>query len=229
MIEPFTGTVVREQDFVDPVTKAENRYRNANRAKQQLFMYSRSNEWDWFLTWTFDPRKVKSRYDYDECYKRIENWIKSQRKKYAKELKYLIVPEMHKDGAWHFHGLLADCGNIRFSDSGLFDKKGRKIFNLSGFRSGWTTATQVGSAEKASAYLMKYATKDMLCSLEGKHRYLRSRNLAEPSQYTTFCENEKEFNDYLSIYCDSVGKKVAHVKKTQAENVFTQVTYIELN
>lgn len=229
MVEPFDGAVVREVDNFDDdeQRKIDNALRNANRAKQKIYTYSRSNMWDWFVTWTFDPAKV-DRYDYQLCYNKMRKWIGRQQQKYARDLRYLIIPEMHKDGAWHYHGLLADCGDINFRVSGLVDKSGNDIYNLGGFRSGWTTATRVRDSHKASAYLCKYVTKDMLGKLVGKHRYLRSNNLAEPDEYLFFCDNDADYQDFLQKYCDSVGKKIAHVSHTRAKDLYTQVEYIEL-
>lgn len=30
------------------------------------------------------------------------------------------MPERHKNGAWHFHGLLTNCDNLKTVDSGKF-------------------------------------------------------------------------------------------------------------
>ena len=38
------------------------------RAKQKIYDLSRANEWEYFVTLTFDPNKVH-RYDYTDCVK----------------------------------------------------------------------------------------------------------------------------------------------------------------
>ena len=51
---------------------------------------------------------------------------------------------MHSVGkAWHFHGLLANCDNLTFNDSGHIDKRGRIIYNLTNYKLGFSTATKV--------------------------------------------------------------------------------------
>ena len=70
-----------------------------------VYNYSLANDWDWFVTLTFDPQKV-DRYNYSDCAKKLKNFIDVTRRK-CPGLKYLFVPELHKDGAFHFHGLIA--------------------------------------------------------------------------------------------------------------------------
>lgn len=117
---------------------------SANRAISTVYSYARGNVWDWFITLTFDKEKI-DRYNYSECSKKMRTWLNNLRKKYAPDLKYLIVPEEHKGSnseckclecdtvyrnnmnccpeckstnkvyAWHFHGLLSNTGLIKFN------------------------------------------------------------------------------------------------------------------
>ena len=43
---------------------------NANRAKNKVYEYSRSYDWEYFVTWTFSDKYV-NRFDYDECSKKL--------------------------------------------------------------------------------------------------------------------------------------------------------------
>lgn len=114
-----------------------------NRTKNMIYSYARGNVWEWFITLTFNGEKV-DRYDYNQCSKKLRQWLNNIRKKYALELKYLVIPEQHtgmnssckcgscgevyvnrlkecpicksKDKlyAWHFHGLFSNCGKMKF-------------------------------------------------------------------------------------------------------------------
>ena len=81
---------------------------STNRAKSMVYNYARANEWEYFITMTFDKVKI-DRYNYDACSKAIRKWLNNIRNNYAPNLKYIIVPEQHllRNGdtqrAWHFH------------------------------------------------------------------------------------------------------------------------------
>lgn len=144
------------------------------RAKQTIYHLARSNVWEWFVTLTLDQRKI-DRYDYDEIAKKVRKWFNNLRRK-APDLYFLIVPERHKDGAWHFHGLLGACSGLVFDFSGKHDNTGRPIYNLSDWSYGWSTATEVSSTDCVRSYVTKYITKDMCDATKGRHRYWVSNN-----------------------------------------------------
>src|SRR5690606_10827465 len=77
------------------------------RSRRTIFDYALCNDFDLFVTFTFDPRKV-NRYDMAATYVKMQSWLaRHQRKQLEKQdtFRYIIVPEKHKDGAIHFHAL----------------------------------------------------------------------------------------------------------------------------
>ena len=108
-------------------------YQNENRSKQQeedckrisikqtknrVYDIARANQWEWFITLTFD-RKKKDSSDYDTIVKSLTQFLNDLRKRKCPDLKYLIVPELHANGKhYHFHGVLANCDGLQFSYSG---------------------------------------------------------------------------------------------------------------
>lgn len=168
----------------DIIKQNENKLRSinnsANRSKNKVYEYARANEWEYFITLTFDPKKVDST-NYDLVVKKTSQWFKDRRKRQAPDLKYIIVPELHADGKkWHFHALIANVGNIKFNDSSKKDLKGRKILNIGNYKLGWSTATAITDTKKASNYLSKYLTKELANKIIGKKRYWNSKNLNLP-------------------------------------------------
>ena len=145
-----------------------NLKRSMRRTKQSIFDISRSNSWDWFLTFTFSKEKV-DRYDYQAVSKKMSNWF-IQIKRKCPEMKYLVVPEYHKDGAWHFHGLFANIDELEIVDSGK-RWSGKKVYNINNFKLGFTTATKVQDSSKASSYITKYTTKDLCRHTKGRKRF----------------------------------------------------------
>lgn len=161
------------------------------RTRKKVYDYARSNDWDWFVTLTFDKNKV-DRYSYDDCVKKLSSWLKVIGRRNS-GMWYLVVPERHKDGAWHFHGLFGGLSESELVWSGRYvirkvkgDKRVKfvrskdKIYQLGKYRLGWSTATIVKNKDKVTGYITKYITKDMMEGLPSRKRYWVSRNLQLP-------------------------------------------------
>lgn len=180
---PFTGELTVEDIFTEDVDEELRYYMSVlssyRRTRKMIFDLCMSNLWEYFVTFTFAEDKV-DRYDYEECSKKMANWINNVKKKFAPDIKYVVVPEQHKDGAWHFHGVFANLGNMTFLDSGRKDKKGKVIYNLYEYKFGFTTATYITDNMATCLYIQKYITKDLCGNLYNKKRYWCSRNLDKP-------------------------------------------------
>lgn len=149
-----------------------------SRTVSRVYHLARSNVWDWFFTLTFDPAKVDS-FDYGACTKKLSQWLKDMRK-LSPELRYLVVPEKHKSGRFHFHGLFAGCDGISFRESGHCTKDGDvMIYNIGNYHLGFSTATKIKDNSRVVKYISKYITKDLCAVTSGKKRYWASRNLAD--------------------------------------------------
>ena len=83
--------------------------RSKRRSKSKVFNMAILNDWDYFITLTFSKDKVEDRYNLEDLKKRTLEYLKNQSKKHG--IKYIIVPELHKDGALHWHGLIRDSNN----------------------------------------------------------------------------------------------------------------------
>ena len=132
-----------------------------NQTKNRIYKIARSNEWEWFITITFDRNKTDSS-EYDIVTKRLQIFLENLRKRKCPNLKYLIVPELHADGEhYHFHGLLSNCDGLQFRYSGKNDhKSGKPIFNIVNWKWGFSTATRVEDTNRVSSYITKYITKE---------------------------------------------------------------------
>lgn len=190
------------------------------RAKNNLYYIARSNTWDWFVTLTLDSKKI-DRYNYDECSKKIRKWFNHLKERKATVMYYLIVPEMHKDGAWHFHGLIGGADGLTFVDSGKRDEKGRVIYNFEDWKFGFSTATAVEDTERVSSYICKYITKDLCDATEGRQRYWVSKNCARaPISKDLVPEND------MKNYIYGLYDKMTYKKRVQTE--FMDIDYYEI-
>lgn len=182
---------VKQRDFSSDSSSVQHdgssverkKLENQSRRKQKIYDLARSNSFDWFVTLTFDPDRV-DRFDYDSCSSALYSFTHLLAKKGG--FRWIIVPEQHKNGAYHFHGLIG--GDLSLSralhpDSGLplSDRSGRAIYNVTDYQAGFTTATAITDQARAASYLTKYLTKSIQVP-RGKKGYWASRNLLKPSE-----------------------------------------------
>lgn len=135
--------------------KAEDVERSMRRARAKVRRLALANDFRWFVTLTLDPAKI-DRYEAGEVVRKMSQWCSNQVKR--KGLRYVLVPERHKDGAIHFHGFFNDA--LEAVASGHRSKSGQMIYNLPGWTLGFTAAIEVyGDYAGAVAYVCKYIGK----------------------------------------------------------------------
>lgn len=157
----------------------ESLQRSVRRSRMAISDYVRCNEFDLFVTFTFDPKKV-DRYDLLSTYLKMQRWLGNQGRKYE-DFRYIIVPERHIDGAIHFHALIYGYGGTLKKTHVIQNNK--RVYNITGFRFGFTNAQYLDEdIAKTTAYLCKYITKDMVL-ISNRRRYWCSRNLMKPISY----------------------------------------------
>lgn len=185
-----------------------------SRARKTVLELALCNPWDWFCTFTLDKEKY-NRYDLEKFHKDFTQWIRDRRKKTGAPIRFLLVPELHQDGAWHIHGLmhavpdLVSFDYLRAELGWRVPGKliGRDYFCWMGFHQkfGFCSLGAVRDPVAVSHYIAKYVTKSMEDSGVdvGKHLYFPSRGLNrsvlhsqlfEPSpELAAFCTQKYEF------------------------------------
>lgn len=182
-----------------------------SRTVQKIYDCARQCEWKYFITLTFAP-DVVDRYDFSACMKKACKWFNNQRVRRAPDLQYLIVPEQHKDGAWHVHGLIAQCDGVSLFDSGHKTSDGRSIFNLGDWGYGYDYIVEVLDTKKISGYITKYITKELCAVTEGKRRYYSSRNIPKPVE-TEFLVEGNQKDAFADMIADSIGLDEVYTKE----------------
>ena len=230
---PFDGKVCKDilvdiKDYKNHVDEV-----SIKRTKKKVYDYAKSNEWQWFVTFTFSPDKV-NRYDYDECTKYLSKWFNNL-KRSSPALSYLVVPEQHKDGAYHFHGLFSGINERQIVWTGKyvvkrvrglrskFVRTKEKIYKIGSYKLGWMTATKVREMEKVTSYITKYITKDMLNGLHGRKRYWCSRNLVLPLEEVFILDATDRFILSQELDDSSRFRKVSEYSygdMTQSVNIY---------
>lgn len=149
--------------------------RARRRALRTLTDHVQANpDLDCFVTLTLDGDKI-DRYDYQAVIRKYNAWLSNAVQR--RGLKYVLVPEHHKDGAIHFHGLTNDVW--RTTDSGLTSRSGGRILNIEDYKFGYSTLVCIDdNREAVCRYITKYITKD--AEKVGGRYILAGGKLAKP-------------------------------------------------
>lgn len=162
----------------DDPDRTENRTDNIHRAHNRIYQILLSNEWDYFLTMTFDQEKLDSR-DISLTIKKTQIWLKNMTQRNG--IGYVLVPEYHKkDKRVHCHAIVKGKLNLKFDD--IYAVEGFKkpvrmakikrlnispdkirypVYNCSDWKYGFSTAINVyDSPSRLANYVLKYMTKD---------------------------------------------------------------------
>ena len=136
--------------------QGEDMLRSMRRARAKVRRLALANEFSYFVTLTLSPEEV-DRYDAQAIMAKVNRWLSNMVQRHG--LRYILVPERHKDGAFHFHGFFAGEG-LEAVPSGHSDKQGHEIFNLPQWGYGFTAAIGLyGTYSQAVGYVCKYIGK----------------------------------------------------------------------
>lgn len=207
---------------------------SVNRTINQIYTISRANKWEYFITLTIDPKKMDNT-NFNLVSEKLNIWTNNLKKRYAPDLKYILVPELHKDKSkWHFHGLFANIGKMPLTFSGkvcvgkfIYDyaKKpfATKIYNIPLWKYGFSTATIIRDSSKASSYITKYITKDLSRILQNQHRYLASQNVDRPLE-RVFNIDYEELTRIYGKYLE----QITYMSDVKLLDAGQEILYMEL-
>ena len=127
------------------------------RAKEACFDIAYCNDFQWFITWTLDQKKI-DRENPKEVSGKLQRFLQDKVKRNA--ARYIVIPEYHADGKGiHMHGLLS--GDFKMQDSGLITTTNKIIYNMPQWKYGFSTVIDLdGSKVAVAKYITKYITKD---------------------------------------------------------------------
>lgn len=180
---------------------AANTERAARRAAARVRDLALCNSFAWFVTLTLDKEKI-DRYDVREITRHLNRWLDNRVRRDG--LRYVLVPERHKDGALHFHGFINEQPGLRVS--GTWSVPGHKkpikprsaaeaarwaeagdaagfheVFNWDSWGLGFSTAIRLyGEYSSAVAYVCKYIRKQQEGGKIAGRWYYSGGELAQP-------------------------------------------------
>lgn len=176
---------------------------NFSRARSMVLQYALCNPWDYFFTGTLDRQKL-DRYDLDTYAARLMQFIRDKRKKYEAKFQVLLVPERHKDDAWHIHGLIYGLPGAALSP---FAPPAPRHLIDGGFlnwpdymdKFGFCSLAPIRDPVATAFYITKYVSKDLSRRSGdlGKHLYFHSRPLRKAEKVS----DVYLYNQQLDAYC----------------------------
>lgn len=189
---------------------------NLSRTKSTIYELAMCNEWDFFCTFTLDKTKY-DRYNLAKFRIDFTQMIRDLRKKYSCDISYLLIPERHKDGAWHMHGFITGIPSCELRVFTLQEKLPKYITNklnqnVSVFewlsyrqKFGFCDLEKIRDKNRCSSYVTKYITKDLLESVkELNHKaYYCSQGLKRAVEikrgHLVECPAYDYSNDYVKV------------------------------
>lgn len=165
----------KNESIPEEVRKKANYDRTRRRASAALRDLALCNDFRFFVTLTVADQK--KRYDVKEMTRILNQWLDNCVRRNG--LTYVLVPELHKDGAIHYHGLFNDALPVEYSGTVIppeggkprrprsntqmrdwLEKGGHIVYNLPRWPHGFTTAIELyGDRNCAIQYVCKYIGK----------------------------------------------------------------------
>lgn len=178
---------------IKPVNKSvdERLSSSISRARSRIFELASCNEFQHFCTFTVNE-KYKNRYDLPSIRRDLAMLFRNINRDLVADnkIKYVLIPEQHKKGGWHLHGLAYGLepflNEFKLSDNiplklKKMIKNGEKVYDFPRYSSkfGYFTATKIKDPNACSVYLTKYITKEMGKKLldKGQHLFFASQGL----------------------------------------------------
>lgn len=221
--------------------QAESIRTSISRSVRMVRELAACNPWQFFVTITLSPANWQNRYTPDGLQDVIKAMTRRWRRKhkdgsaYCPDFKYLLIPEMHKNGAIHLHGFvnhmppaecipytMADVNSSKQLPKKICDKvrAGETIYHSPTWEKlfGYNTFEPISDLDKASSYVVKYVSKE-IGSTPFKMRYWSSRKLSRATRIATYyfpdssdySQQLNDYNDYmLSVAAVTKAKHAMH-------------------
>ena len=149
-----------------------------SRTKSTINELALCNEFTHFCTFTQD-KQLRDRFDLDAFIKDFSMFVRNENRgreaSGRSKIEYLLIPEQHKDGAWHLHGLLKGLDNkdLVKNEHGYLDWVRYRS------RFGFFSVSLIRSKRRCANYVTKYVTKDInkTAIKAGRHYFYASQGL----------------------------------------------------
>lgn len=216
-LKPLNGEDERTHTAKGEAGNEEKLQNNMTRAKQRIYELAFCNPWDYFVTLTLDKTKY-DRTDLPKFIKDLGQVIRDKRKKLNVDIKYLLIPERHKDGSWHMHGFIRGLPIDELHAFSLSEhipykirdrlEQGVQVYTWKEYerKFGFATFEQIFNHRAVSGYVTKYVTKETMTTITelNAHTFYASKGLKSAvvihQDVLPEMLSDTDFeNDYVSI------------------------------
>lgn len=157
---------IKQQTFIPQTEPEEIERVSLSRTRRNIRELALSNGFEYFSTLTINSEYC-DRFHLQECQDLLRKKLKKLKRK-NQDFAYLFITEKHKDGAFHFHGLIKGVDDFYINDNGYLS---HSVFDEIGFNS----FSKIRDYSKTCNYILKYITKDCVKN-EARHSlHIQSR------------------------------------------------------
>lgn len=203
-----------DSSFVD-VNSEESQRCSISRTKRNIRELALCNGFEYFCTFTVSSSSC-DRYSLTQTQENLKKILHKIKRKNNK-LAYLIITEKHKDGAYHFHGLIKNIGDFLYvNENGYYSCK---YFDELGYNS----FSKIKDYSKCCNYIIKYISQECIKN-EHNQVYISSRGLKKATKeefsYIDFVPSfSNDFCDILDIRLDRLkfNEKIDLIYKLKKE------------
>ena len=231
-------------------THEEKLKASLSRSKTNVLELAYCNNWDMFVTITFDKEKVNNRYNVQETLHNMRVWFNNYKKRKCPDLKYLLIPELHKDGAVHVHGLVSgiDMADFKlfssYSEEEIIRNDWKRLADNGYYnwlsvekKFGRNSSGIIKSNEAVSYYVTKYISKDMVSAVTERNlnTYYASKGLKRAEKvgiYDSLKVSVPQLKwDWQSTYTDKDTGEIVETStyKKTFENMSQFQLWLKLN
>lgn len=164
---------IKKPSFIPQTDDDEIERVSLSRTKRNIREIALCNNFTHFATLTINS-EFCDRFSLSNCQELLKYKIKEKIRRKNKDFAYIFITEKHKNGAFHFHGLVKNLDFYTNSNGYLSNK----VFDEIGYNS----FSKINDFEKTCNYITKYITKDCVRN-ENNQIYISSRGLKKAIRY----------------------------------------------
>ena len=211
-------------EVIDNITSKEEVDRiSLSRTKNNIKNICLSNNFEYFATMTVNSKNA-DRFSLQEVQDKMKKICKSIKRKNP-EFKYIYITEEHKNGAFHFHGMVKNLdlykNEFGYYSSSDFDKLGFNSFS------------EIKDYNKCCNYITKYITKNCVKN-ENNQIYFCSRGLSKGyNEYMVDFNLKDIFNVaegkkspvFVNEYCEKIDFQPDKLCREHLDNLYHYFNY----
>ena len=184
---------VNSASILESLSREEKFSQALSRARRNIVDLILCNGFEYFCTFTFSDEKI-NRFDRKEVQKKLTKFFNNFKVRYASDFRYLVVPEKHRNGAIHLHGVCKGFPSNELVMPDVVYKRDQRTGEIvpvpntphymdwPRYREafGWFSCSPIRSQDRCAFYVSKYITKDMVDVPKGTRLYFRFSGIEPP-------------------------------------------------